>query len=85
MAERGLDRRRLLALGGTAAVLGLAAGCSGPLPGAGGGGLPAGADCVPRSLLEPHRSMAGFPLVYEPDRNRASFAFDAGFFARLEE
>lgn len=87
MAERGLDRRRLLALGGTAAVLGLAAGCSGPPPGlgSGGGDVPAGADCVPRSALQPHRSMAGLPLVYEPDRGRISFAFDAGFFARLEE
>lgn len=82
-----MDRRRLLTLGGSAALLALAAGCSGPLPGLGssGGELPAGAECVPRSALEPHRSIAGLPLVYEPDRSRASFSFDGAFFGRLGE
>lgn len=87
MAERGLDRRRLLALGGSAALLGLTGGCSASSsrPSSGGQGLPAGAECVPRSVLESHRSLAGLPLVYEPDRQRTSFAFDPAFFVRLED
>lgn len=78
-----LSRRRLLGLGAGLAVAAGTAGCgSGSDLGIDRG---QGATCVPRSALDSHASLAGLPLVYEPDQRRRSFRFDAAFFARLED
>ena len=79
-----LTRRHLLGLGAGLAVAG-AAGC-GAVPDLGGGVAERweSATCVPRSALESHRTLAGLPLVYEPDGRRSAFRFDPGFHARLE-
>jgi len=82
--RRQLGRRRLLALGGSALLLGTAGGCS--VPGTGAAGpAPARATCAPRSTLDPHRTLAGLPLLYEPDGRGRSFSFEPAFFARLED
>ena len=81
-----LSRRGLLGLVGGLAVPALAAGCSTPVLGP-GGLVPErfeGADCVPRSALDTHRTLAGLPLVYEVNGRRSPFRFDGPFFARLE-
>ena len=84
-----LSRRRLLRLG---AGLGVGLATAGA---AGCGAVPdlgrltperrEGATCVPRSALDSHRSLAGLPLVYEPNQRRSTFRFDAGFYGRLEQ
>ena len=84
-----LSRRRLLRVGaGLSAglVAGGAAGC-GAVPDLGAltPERRAGATCVPRSVLDRHRRVAGLPLVYEPDQRRGTFRFDAAFFGRLEQ
>ena len=83
MAGRRLERRRLLALGGSA-LLGVAVGCSTVGPGTARPGA-ARASCVPRAALDPHRTLAGLPLLYEPDGRGRSFAFEPAFFGRLED
>ncbi|SDT15036.1 Extensin-like protein C-terminus [Friedmanniella luteola] len=84
-----LTRRRLLGLGaglGSALAIGATAACGTvPDPGAGVPERGASATCVPRSALASHRTVAGLPLVYEPDQRRSAFRFDTGFFTRLED
>lgn len=85
-----LARRRLLGLGvGLGAGLAVAgvSGCGADVPGLpdlGGGGGFERASCVPRASLDSHRTLAGLPLVYEPDQRQSAFRFDAAFFVRLE-
>ena len=84
-----LSRRRLLRLG-----VGLGAGVA--ASGAAGCGSVTdlgqltpqrreSATCVPRSALDSHASLAGLPLVYEPNQRRSTFRFDAVFLGRLEQ
>jgi hypothetical protein len=79
-----LTRRSLLGLGAGLAVA--TAGCSAvPDLGSVAPERWEGATCVPRSTLDSHRSLAGLPLVYEPNQRRSPFRFDPRFFGRLEQ
>ncbi len=79
-----MSRRRLLGLGGAGVAVTALAGC--------GIGSDRGSDqprrrafCVPRSSLTSRAELAGLPLVYEVSHRRASFSFEDGFFAQLEQ
>ncbi len=81
----GVDRRRLLVLGGFAG-LGAVTGCSdgSSLADEFGESAWERAYCVPRGSLEPHTKIGGLLMVYEVTRSRSRLFFEPGFFTQLQ-
>jgi hypothetical protein len=79
----GLSRRQLLGAAGGLGLM-LLSGCT-DVPGSTDTTTEDNARCVDRDTLDPHRTVAGLPLIYEPSRRRSRFWFDPTFYAGLDD